>query len=120
MNKNQEFGKDCESVAAKYLSRRGYKILEKNYRTKLGEIDIIARDKDTIVFIEVKARTSGKFGGPKYAVSFGKQKKIARAAQIYLKSTKQINKKARFDVVALHSYSDKGIEIVRNAFSLPY
>ncbi len=121
LNKNQEFGKNSESDAAEYLSRRGYKILEKNYRTKLGEIDIIAREKDTIVFVEVKARTSEKYGDPKLAVSYGKQKKIARAAQIYLKSTNQGNQKARFDVVAIHPHdSGKGIEIVRNAFSLPY
>ncbi len=119
--KDQQFGKESESVAVKHLKKQGYKIVEQNYRTKLGEIDIIATDKDTIVFVEVKARKSLNFGNPKLAVTSSKQKKISMVALCYLKSTKQSNKKARFDVVSI-SPGEKSpkIEIIKNAFDLAY
>jgi len=117
----QQFGKKSESLAAKYLKKHGYRILEQNYRTKLGEIDIIAKDKGTIVFVEVKARRSYLFGNPKFAVTPKKQRKISMVALYYLKETKQDNAKARFDVVAVSSIKDKpDIEIVKNAFELAY
>ena len=77
VNKRQKFGKAGESIAARQLIKEGYRILEQNYRTAAGEIDIIARDGDTLVFIEVKARTSNRYGSAKHAVTFKKQKKIA-------------------------------------------
>ncbi len=121
LNKQQSFGKKSESIAAKHLKKNGYKILEQNYRTKLGEIDIIAKDKDTLVFVEVKARSSNRFGNPKWAVTPKKQIKISMVALLYIKSTKQSNVKARFDVVAISSAKDKpSIEIIKNAFELAY
>ncbi len=126
LNKQQQFGRESESVAAGHLKKNGYKILEKSYYTKLGEIDIIAKENDTIVFVEVKARKSGRFGNPKYAVTFKKQRKISMVALYYLKSTGQSNAKARFDVVAINSAQSapgvKGmeIEIIKNAFELAY
>jgi len=66
-NKRQQYGKESESIAVRYLKRNGYKILEQNYRNQLGEIDIIAKDKKTLVFVEVKARRSGGYGSPKWA-----------------------------------------------------
>ena len=102
-----------------FLKKHGYKILEQNYRTKLGEIDIIA--KDTLVFVEVKARSSNRFGSPKWAVTPKKQRKISMVALLYIKSTKQSNVKARFDVVAISSANDNpSIEIsgVRLAFCM--
>ena len=121
LNKQQTFGKKSESIAAIYLKKNGYKILEQNYRTKFGEIDIIAKDKDTLVFVEVKARNSNRFGNPKWAVTSKKQKKISMLALFYIKSTKQKNVKARFDVVAITSTKDKpSIEIIKNAFELAY
>jgi putative endonuclease len=117
----QQFGKKSESLAAKHLKKHGYRILEQNYCTKLGEIDIIAIDKGTIVFVEVKARRSYLFGHPKFAVTPKKQRKISMVALCYLKETKQDNAKARFDVVAVSSIKDKpDIEIVKNAFELAY
>jgi putative endonuclease len=117
----QQFGKESESLAVRYLKKHGYRILEQNYRTKLGEIDIIAIDKGTIVFVEVKARRSYLFGNPKFAVTPKKQRKISMVALYYLKETKQDNAKARFDVVAVSSIKDKpDIEIVKNAFELAY
>ena len=120
LNNNQKFGANSESIAAKYLAETlGYKILEKNFRTKTGEIDIIAKDGDTLVFVEVKARRSASYGNPKYAVTFRKQKKISMAALYYLKTRKLINAKARFDVAAItFSQELPEIEIIKNAFEL--
>jgi len=121
LSKQQDFGKKSESIATGHLKKYGYKILEQNYRTKLGEIDIIAKDKDTLVFVEVKARSSNRFGNPKWAVTPKKQRKISMVALLYIKSTKQSNVKARFDVVAISSAKDKpSIEIIKNAFELAY
>jgi putative endonuclease len=117
LNQKQRFGKDSESLAVKFLKRQGYKIIETNYRTKLGEIDIIARDKDTLAFVEVKARRSDRYGVPKYAITPKKKKKISMAALWYLKTTSQFNQKARFDVVGIFfQTSTPRIEIIKNAF----
>lgn len=121
LNRRQKFGEESESIAVSYLKKQGYKIIEQNYRTKLGEIDIIAKEKDTIVFIEVKSRKSKNFGSPKWAVTPKKQRKISMVALWYLKTTMQSNVKARFDVVSIISSKDKpSIEIVKNAFELAY
>ena len=120
-NKQQKFGEKGESLAAWYLKKNGYKIIEQNYRTQLGEIDIIAKEKKTIVFVEVKARRSMRFGNPKWAVTPKKQRKISMVALYYLKTTNQTSAKARFDVVAITSNRDQPqIEIVKNAFELAY
>jgi len=120
-NSRQKFGEKSESIAASYLKKQGYKIIELNYRTKLGEIDIIAKEKGAIAFIEVKARRSGQFGNPKWAVTPKKQRKISMVALQYLKTTGQSNVKARFDVVSIISSNDNpSIEIVKNAFELAY
>ena len=122
LNNNQKFGKKSESIASGYLEKKmGYKILEKNYRTKIGEIDIIAKDGNSIVFIEVKARRTLFYGSSRYAVTFGKQKKISMVALYYLKTKKLSNLKARFDVVTInYSKQVPEIEIIKNAFELAY
>ncbi|MBW1746222.1 MAG: YraN family protein [Deltaproteobacteria bacterium] len=113
LNKQQNFGKKSESIAARHLKKHGYKIL--------GEIDIIAKDKNTLVFVEVKSRSSNRFGSPKWAVTPKKQRKVSMVALLYIKSTKQSNVKARFDVVAISSANDNpSIEIIKNAFELAY
>jgi len=118
-NQKQQHGEKGESIAVEQLKKNGYKILERNYRTRMGEIDIIAKDGDVIVFIEVKARQTDTYGNPKYAVTRAKQKKIAGTAQFYLKSTNQLDKRARFDVVAIHRKEGRqSIEIIQNAFDL--
>jgi len=120
-NRRQKFGQESESMAVRHLKKNGYKILEQNYRTKLGEIDIIAKDKGTLVFVEVKAKRSDRFGNPKEAVTPKKQRKISKVALYYLKATNQNHVKARFDVVAISSIQDNSIiEIVKNAFELAY
>jgi putative endonuclease len=120
-NKPQQFGEKSENLAAWYLRQNGYKIIEQNYRNRMGEIDIIARDKKTIVFVEVKSRRSIRFGSPKWAVTPKKQRKISMVALYYLKTTNQTDAKARFDVVAITVNRDEPqIEIVKNAFDLAY
>lgn len=120
-NKRQQFGKKSEDLAVWYLKKNGYKILEQNYRTRLGEIDIIAKDKKTIVFVEVKSRRSIRYGSPKWSVTHQKQRKISMVALQYLKKTRQTNAAARFDVVAVISNQDEPqIEVVKNAFELAY
>ncbi|MDM8550468.1 YraN family protein [Desulfobacterales bacterium HSG2] len=130
LNRQQQFGKKSESAAVRHLVKNGYSILEQNYHTKQGEIDIIAKDGDTIVFVEVKARRSDRFGSPKWAITSKKQKKISMLALYYLKATNQSYAKARFDVVAIsvrkpemipeENRDTARIEIVKNAFELAY
>jgi len=117
----QEYGHSSEALAARHLKRLGYRILEQNYRTQAGEIDIIAQDRDTLVFVEVKARRSRHFGSPKWAVNFRKQQKISMAALYYLKTTHQTHTRARFDVVSITASAGlPSIEVVKNAFELAY
>ncbi|KPJ74724.1 MAG: hypothetical protein AMJ54_16685 [Deltaproteobacteria bacterium SG8_13] len=120
-SKRQRYGRNSEALAARHLKLCGYRILEQNYRTRHGEIDIIARDKDAIVFVEVKARKTESCGNPKGAVTAEKQRKISMVALQYLKSTGQLTTRARFDVVAIHpSNVGERIEVVKNAFDLAY
>ena len=116
----QQFGMDSESIAVNYLKEHGYQIIKRNYRTKFGEIDIIAKDGDTIVFAEVKARKSRVYN-PKEAVTKSKKRKISMVALYYLKTTRQTNVRARFDVVAIDSGNgSRSVEILKNAFELTY
>ncbi len=122
LNKAQRFGLAGEALAAEILEGAGYRILARNYRTKLGEIDIIAREGEVLVFVEVKARAAGGlYGNPKYAVNHAKQRRLSRAALHYLKETGRLGCRARFDVVSILS-GEGGVrwEIVRNAFELAY
>jgi len=120
-NKSQKFGERGENLAVWYLKQNGYKIIEQNYRSRIGEIDIIAKDGKTIVFVEVKSRRSIRYGSPKWAITPKKQRKISMVALYYLKTTQQTDTKARFDVVAITSNQDEPqIEIVENAFELAY
>jgi putative endonuclease len=119
VNSFQIFGKNNESLAAIYLKRQGYLIIEQNYRTRMGEIDIIAKDNETIAFVEVKSRSSAAFGSPKHAITLQKKRKISKVALQYLKSTHQSHVRARFDVVAIFSNSGRDtIELIKNAFEL--
>ena len=118
LNPHQQFGKESEVMAAAYLKRHGYRILETNYKNQLGEIDIIAKDMGILTFIEVKARRSVRYGNPKYAVTRKKQIRISRVALSYLKASRQMDKRARFDVVVITRTSNVNIELVKNAFEL--
>jgi putative endonuclease len=107
-----------EDWAVKALLAQGYVIVARNYRTRLGEIDIIAKDKDTLCFVEVKARTDSRMGSPKEAVSTAKQRQISRVALCYLKEKKLFDRRARFDVVSVLGNENPEVEIIKNAFDL--
>jgi putative endonuclease len=107
-----------EDLAIQYLKKKGFKVIERNYHCPWGEIDLIAREKDTLVFVEIKARTSSEYGLPHEAVDRFKQKKIIHAARIYL-AERHLNEEitTRFDVVAIHlTPSGPAIELIRDAF----
>ncbi len=116
----QSTGAIGEELAATFLKKQGYKIVEQNFRTRLGEIDIIALDKGTITFVEVKTRKSTTFGYPQEAIGSKKQKKISQVASIYLNQKKLNAEKARFDVVAILLSPDQTdkIELIKDAFEL--
>ena len=111
-------GKSGEDYACRELERRGYEILARRFRTRLGEIDIVAREDDTLVFIEVKARRSTRFGVPSEAVHWRKQQTIGRLAAQYLLQRRMFDARCRFDVVSV--IFGEGlrprVEILRNAF----
>lgn len=107
------YGKKSEIIASNYLKKRGYKILKTNYKNKIGEIDIIAKDKDCIVFVEVKARNSRKFGDPLEAIDDNKQYKIRQVATMYLKVNKLLDNNCRFDAISI---LDEEILHIKSAF----
>ncbi len=110
-------GKKGERLAADFLTGNGYQILETNFRCPLGEIDIIARDHQEIVFVEVKTRKSHALGYPEQAVGIQKQKKLSQLALWYLQAKKMSDKKARFDVVAVTlAVQANEINLIKNAF----
>ncbi len=111
-------GREGEEAAARYLDKLGYSILEKNYRTPFGEIDIIAKDKGIIVFIEVKTRADDSFGHPFEAVDYRKREKIKKVALCFLKRIKKEHP-ARFDVLSIFMYNGKRrIEHIKDAFEV--
>jgi len=119
--KNLDFGKEAEDTAVKFLKAQGYKLLRRNYKSKLGEIDIVADDKGVICFVEVKARHSGLFGSPGEAISSHKQRQISKAAICYLKENNLFERSARFDVVTLlYEKEPPEIELIKDAFELSY
>jgi len=113
--RKHNIGQKGEVLAKRFLQKQGYKIITTNYGNKLGEIDIIALEKDTIVFIEVKTRSNNYFGLAKEAIDKHKKQKIAKVALYYLRRHCKEDIKARFDVIAIDN--DK-IELIRNAYSL--
>ncbi len=122
--KTSLLGKEGEELALGFLKAQGYRIKERNFKNKLGEIDIVAQDKDTICFIEVKTRTNEDFGTPLEAVMPRKQHKLSQLALSYLKSKDLLTQRARFDVVSLMKSEDgvPEISLLKDAFELsaPY
>jgi putative endonuclease len=111
-------GKAGEECACRELERRGYAILARRYRTRFGEIDIVARDGPTIVFVEVKARTTDRYGDPAAAVTLHKQARVTAMADDYLSRRHLRDVPCRFDVVAI-GFGAGGIlrvEVFQNAF----
>ena len=109
-------GKTGEDSASRFLAQQGYRILERNFSIPSGEIDLIALDRDTLVFVEVKTRTSDAYGAPELAVDSRKQARMTKAALAYLKRRKLHQMPCRFDVVAITRTPEERIELIRNAF----
>jgi len=113
----RKLGDAGEDLAAAALKKQGYKILERNYTTPLGEIDLIARQGGELVFIEVKTRKSLRFGEPQDAVTPAKQARLQRLADYYLQRQRLGEVEVRFDVVGITmSESGPKVEVIQNAF----
>lgn len=101
MGSFRQLGQRGEEMAVKYLRRQGYFILERNYRTREGEIDVIAKGGETLVFVEVKTATGLSFGPPQVWVDRRKRARLVHAAMAYLASVKDSEPRCRFDVIAI-------------------
>ena len=116
MPQNNELGRAGELLAIKYLKDIGYEILEVNWRDKHKEIDIIARENDRIVFVEVKTRKNTRYGSPVEAVNMKKQKHIVDAAEEYIEKN-NIELETRFDIISIIMDREKhGINHIKEAF----
>jgi len=112
-------GRRGEEVAAAYLAKAGYEILARNWRCPLGELDIVAREGDTLVFVEVRSRRTAGFGAPEESVGFAKQQQLSRLAACYLNRHGLANIPARFDVAAVKLLpSGPQVELFRDAFDV--
>lgn len=115
----RDIGNQGEDIAVKFLKTNRYKIIERNFNVpKLGEIDIVAKDKDYLVFVEVRLRKAGSLVSPLETVDIYKQRKLIKAAQTYLKLHNLNDVFSRFDVVGVTFHADGSfdVEIVKNAF----
>ena len=108
-------GAEGEALAARHLERRGYRILERNFRCRAGEIDIVARDGDTLVFVEVRTRSSDRHGSALETVGAAKQAQIVKVARVYLQARRPTFDDCRFDVVGI---TCGRVELVTDAFRL--
>ena len=108
-------GRVGEKKAVDFLKKKGYKILETNYKTHIGEIDIIAQDEDVTVFIEVKTRSGGEYGSPSQAVNSKKQEKYFKVATEYLLRNDKTDVPCRFDVVEIENGE---INLIFDAFCM--
>ena len=108
-------GRAGEDRAARHLADQGYRILERNYATPQGELDLIALDGNTLVFVEVKTRKSDTYGAPELAVDQRKQGRMIKAALGYLRHKKLHQVPCRFDVVAISSGK---VELIKSAFEM--
>ena len=118
---NKALGKYGEVLAAKFLVDKGYQILEKNYKNKIGEIDLIVRDAGIICFVEVKTRRSLTYGKPYESVHFYKQRKIINVAICYLKfKMRSLDVLSRFDVISIYQdpSGEYQIQHLKNAFQV--
>ena len=118
----QILGARGEKAAARYLRRRGYKILTKNFRSGKAEVDLVARHKDWLVFVEVKTRETEQFGAPSEAVQLDKQRNLSKAALDYLRQLGNPRIHFRFDIVEVVQRADSkkpdDIRLIQNAFDL--
>lgn len=110
-------GREGEKLAARFLKKKQYQIAERNYNCPLGEIDLIAEQDETVVFVEVKTRADESFGQPFEWVTATKQQRLRRLAEYYLKTRKEQNLDVRFDVISIVlNEQDKEINHIKGAF----
>jgi putative endonuclease len=115
--RRQMVGRAGEEAAVRFLHEQGYRIVERNYRCRFGEIDLIARDGEILAFIEVKTRRSRAFGPPALAVTIEKQRHLVKASQMYLTQRGKAHELCRFDVVTIEMDAHTlRIEVIKNAF----
>lgn len=119
MMANIQTGSHGEDLACKYLQKLGYKILERNFRIRGGEIDIAAKDREELVFVEVKTRYSHHFGLPVESITPWKIRSLLKTAQFYLQKISWGNKPYRFDVITVDfTHSEKpAVDHIKNAIS---
>lgn len=110
------YGRKAEDIAASYLESRGLKIVDRRYRSPMGEVDLIAREEDTWVFVEVKGRHSDDFMSAAEAVVLAKQRKLVRTALMYMKKLGLLGEAMRFDVVVIEK---EIVEWIPDAFESP-
>jgi putative endonuclease len=120
LDPRRSFGQEGESAAEQYLRHKGYRIVARNLRSPLGELDLVAEDGRVLVFVEVKARRTGAFGGAIYAVHQRKQEKLIQLAALYLARHHIKDRLCRFDVVLLQGAGagPAQIEHIQNAFEV--
>ena len=113
-------GERGEALAWNFLKKHGYRLLEKNFRTRLGEMDVIAEKDGTIVFIEVKTRRHHHFGTPEEAVDWRKRRKLVQVAQAFLQSKRLEDRAARFDVLSVtwDGEGEPAFFLLEDAFAL--
>ena len=115
----KRLGQQGEEIAEGFLKQKGYKLVERNYRCRTGEVDLIVLDRKVIVFVEVKTRSDQRFGSPFEAVERRKQRKMIQAARFFLHERKLHERNARFDVVGVSWPGGKPmIEHIENAFEV--
>jgi len=117
--KNKELGDLGERLAVKFLRRGGYGILARKYRCKFGEIDIVAKDRNTLVFVEVRSRTDPGYGHPYESIDYRKREHIKRVAVEFLKRFDLFDRDCRFDCVSVlfdDNLKLKQIELIKDAF----
>lgn len=112
----RSIGRIGEKLARDYLDKKGYQILEENFWCRYGEIDLIAKEEEYLVFVEVKLNTNNSYLAPQEKVDYRKQKKLKKVARYYL-SQYQVDSDFRFDVVAISGYrNNREIKLFKNAF----
>ncbi|MHB9155453.1 MAG: YraN family protein [Endomicrobiales bacterium] len=116
MSDTQELGNEGEQQGLAFLKKKGYLLLARNFRTRYGEIDLVTRDGDDLVFVEIKLRGSASFGMPFEAVTAAKQGRIVRAALQYVKEHRLRRENMRFDVVSIGPEPGR-IELIKAAFT---
>jgi len=117
---SKDIGQKGETAAAKYLRKLGWKILEQNYRTSRGEIDLIAKDGDVLIFVEVKSYSCRSFYLPSFSIDKNKRQCIIKAAKTYLFKKNIRDTNCRFDVITIYKdfRGDRKIEQYKNAFEI--